>query len=92
MYLKLANEFSNVHINVVPFNGGSDRKSTKPLSFPVMRFLIVHIVFILSVVKTLANDLVCLLDNKKSPRNVSNWICLMLLSTYRKKFEKELKV
>ena len=33
MYLKLANEFSNVHINVVPFNGGSDRRSTEPLQF-----------------------------------------------------------
>ena len=33
MYLKLANEFSNVHINAVPFNGGSDRRSTEPLQF-----------------------------------------------------------
>ena len=29
MYLKLANEFSNVHINVVPFDGGSDRRSNE---------------------------------------------------------------
>ena len=65
-----------------------------PFSFPVMRFFIVHIVFILSAVKTLGNDLVCLFDNKKSLtlRNVSNWTCLMLLSTYRKKFEKILKL
>ena len=64
-----------------------------PFNFPVMRFFIVHIVFILSAVKTLGNDLVCLFENKKSLtlRNVSNWICSMLLSTYRKKFEKKIK-
>ena len=94
MYLKLANEFSIVHINVVPLNGGSDRRSTEPLQFFFDEIFIVHIVFILSAVKTLGNDLVCLFDNKKSLtlRNVSNWTCLMLLSTYRKKFEKKLKL